>query len=1384
MQAAKTPAAQKRPPRIALQELQLQPSADRTGLTPLFHRLRLKDHDCATPVSRAWGPCSRVTKVPCTPGPLRSAALLPPSSTTSMPCTPGPQNSTTLEPSRTSTLGPHSSEFPRTPTLKPGASEAPSNPALMPGVLEPTSGTSPEAPGSPIPKVSTPKHPDNTVPAPLCSLVQRLSNTEPSSITVPASMCSSIPVPSTLEPSGNTVPAPPCNSIPVPSTLESSGKALPDPLCNSIPVPSTLESSGKAVPAPLCNSSPVASTPKSPGSAIKAPLCSSIIGPCTPGPPGTSSTPQNVSFHGWQVAPPDFSCSPVASESPSGDKSAGPLPCQGTPEGAESPAPAPPEQSPPGLASIGTSVLEPAGSEATIAPVTSPESAPGAVSWMLPLEWLEKTLNVPSLMESLQHSLPLHMPRQDANCSVTPVSTTVTGTSKTPVASVDAGTSMTPVSTAVTGTSTTPVASVVPGTSTTPVASVVPGTSTTPVASVVAGTSTTPVASVVAGTSTTPVASVVAGTSTTPVASVVAGTSTTPVASVVAGTFVTIQDLWERSINRSGGGLLCAKDSATETDSLLWRCPPEEMKTLPRAELEGRLESTLIIIEALALQLRGLQGSQRLLPGVGPAEQRDAITQTDITRPEGEEEIYHHLYLEQWKKTAALQRQRGAEQDLQQELELAAKNVTGWRSQCLLFRGLVDAAFQRLQDEKGALTQEREQVRALVSRCKAVLERVPSKLKSCLEERDVMRQRADEALRAKEEGYRFLEAFRAHASAQISARDQSLASQRELCTLLAEAVDLQKSLSAEAQAFRKIRDVTFENLQKERKAMNVEREQVRALMSRCKAVLERVPSKLQSCLEERDAKRQRADEALQAKEEVSHQLQETSMALQNAEAQLEQLTVANSRLATDLSSAMTNHASVEQERDALQQDNKKQQEKMDELAQENKTLKGRCDELCQELLEATEWREFLDQENNMSRMQLLEVEARLNSTQATLQERTLQHEKLMDSHQRLREEQAALSKEVESTKAELLNVQMKRSKVSWCSKDIAECHTRLQELADCLKAALEEQDNDDAPSRSKAWTPAGRATGWQTPRRAWTPAFRTPAHRTPHCTGSSFVGSVLKAMSGKDANEATRGGSAVTKDKLTSTPKPEDPEESLLESVKELKAVVSNLAMLSFRIQELEQSEFKALQMEISNLQLRLETVTEENQEKMDVQAATIAKLNKALRTKIESEKELQDVVKQQEEKMLKLIDKSGEVTMLKEEVSQLKRSLQRAETEAKVLWEEMRDKEPKVDTAHVQDRVWLRQEVDKLRLLLLEKRDEKRLLYDKCLAQEAMLRDVQKEHMKELRTQEEMKEKMKEVLSAVPEVAVVCQEFHSLLRYLGLKPDSKEAAEPLPQDP
>ncbi|NWW87409.1 SPAG5 protein, partial [Rhynochetos jubatus] len=356
--------------------------------------------------------------------------------------------------------------------------------------------------------------------------------------------------------------------------------------------------------------------------------------------------------------------------------SVGPLPCQDTPEDAGSPASALPEEDPPGPPP--TEAGRSGHAEPEAAATHSPEVALGGVSWVLPLVWLEKSLNSSFLLESLRHSLSL--PRRGTATNVTPMA--AAGTSVTPVATMASSTSITPMATA--------------------------------------------------------------GTSVTPVATAAAGTSVTPVATVTTGTFMTPRDLWERSRNASMGVSPRAKDTAAETDSLLWHCPREQLKSLPRAELEGRLESTLIIIEALSLQLRDWQESQRPLPGVGPAEQRDALTQTDVTRPEGEEEIYHHLYLELRRKMDALRRQRGAERELQQELELAAAGTGAWSQQCLLFRGLADAAFQSLQEEQGALAQEREQARALVSRCRAVLESVPGKLRSCLEERDAMRQRADE----------------------------------------------------------------------------------------------------------------------------------------------------------------------------------------------------------------------------------------------------------------------------------------------------------------------------------------------------------------------------------------------------------------------------------------------------------------------------------------------------------------------------------------------------------------------------------------------------------------------------------------------------------------
>ncbi|NXA35280.1 SPAG5 protein, partial [Eudromia elegans] len=319
----------------------------------------------------------------------------------------------------------------------------------------------------------------------------------------------------------------------------------------------------------------------------------------------------------------------------SGDRDTAPPPYEGASGRPVSPTVTPPGQDPPGPSPSKAAGSERAGPEAAATPVPSCEAAAaGAVSWVMPLMWLERSLNASSLLESLRQSLPLPGLQRDAGTSVTPAPTAAAGTSMTP------------------------------------------------------------------------------------------------------------RELLERGTSTCAPAP--AKDSAAETDSLLWHCPREQLKSLPRAELEGRLESTLIIIEALSLQLRAWQEGPRPLPAVGPAEQRDALTQTDVTRPRGEEEIYRGLYVELRRKTEALQRQQAAEQDLKRELERAAAGTSTWAEQFLQARDLMDASFRSLQDDQAALAWEREHVRSLVSRCRALLQSVPGKLQSCLQERDAAAQRAGE----------------------------------------------------------------------------------------------------------------------------------------------------------------------------------------------------------------------------------------------------------------------------------------------------------------------------------------------------------------------------------------------------------------------------------------------------------------------------------------------------------------------------------------------------------------------------------------------------------------------------------------------------------------
>ncbi|XP_043355122.1 sperm-associated antigen 5 isoform X2 [Dermochelys coriacea] len=802
-----------------------------------------------------------------------------------------------------------------------------------------------------------------------------------------------------------------------------------------------------------------------------------------------------------------------------------------------------------------------------------------------------------------------------------------------------------------------------------------------------------------------------------------AGTSVTPVSSCSAGTWMTPQVLLEKSMNTSVEWPACAKDSAAETDSLLWHCSKEQLSTLSRAELEGRLESTLIIIEALSCQLRDWQQSQWPVPRLGPADQRDVLTQTDVTHPKAEEQLYHDLYMATRERLKALQRTQEDEQALKEELEQAREAMRSWTVESQLFLDTANTSLRNLQEDRGTLNQQQDQMRALLSRNRSSLDKVAAKLKSCLAERDEMRSRAAEAFKAKEASDLVLEAFHVHASARIRTLEQGLESQCELCTLIEEAREHQRSWTVESQLFLDAANTSLRNLQEDRGTLNQQQDQMRALLSRNRSSLDKVAAKLKSCLAERDEMRSRAAEAFKAKEAASRELEavfgrleEVTAELQDSVAQVDQLTVANSRLGADLSTLLRDLASLQCERGELREKHADLSEEMTRLTREQELLQQQHDRVRQELREMTECHEFIDQENRLSREQLTETENELRATLAVLRERSMQYEDLKDTYQHLQKERDTLCEELDCSKAQALGLKLIRDKLLKSSLELTQTKERLLDLTDVLQAALP-GEAADAASRSRVCT--------------------------PHSVPSSFVGSVLKAMAGKGIDEeAAEGSTTFTKVEPATPQMTAEIEESLWETVLELRAAVSHLITVSFQSQKVAHHEVQELRAKISDHQHQLESLESRLQAEIDARDANLAKLNKTLGVRFQTEKELQDIVRQQEEKMLQLIDRSREVTNLKAEVSHLTHLLRRAETEAEVLWEE----------------------VNKLRELLLETQhdyqDQRRILEGKLHHAQMMLR-----------SREEMEEKIKEVLSSIPAaVTAGSWEFQNLLHYLGLK--------------
>uniref|UniRef100_F6PFR7 Sperm associated antigen 5 n=1 Tax=Ornithorhynchus anatinus TaxID=9258 RepID=F6PFR7_ORNAN len=446
------------------------------------------------------------------------------------------------------------------------------------------------------------------------------------------------------------------------------------------------------------------------------------------------------------------------------------------------------------------------------------------------------------------------------------------------------------------------------------------------------------------------------------------GAGTTPIPKCSVGTWLTPPAFSEKNVNTARA---CTQDNAAETDSLLW-CLPPDLNALSRRELEDRLLSSLIILEALSGQLRAWQ-TQGTAPPPKPPSRRDGSTQTDVT---------------------SLPEVRGPE-----------TSPGPWRPQ------------------GQSLPLECDQVESVVSQCQLVVEHAKATLQRFREERDQAMCREEEALRGKEAAKTVLEVFCAHSSQRISQLQQDLASQQELCGLLREA---QESAHQEQGEVVRQAEVLASTMQEDWLAMQLNYATWAALLKRSHSLMERLAAESHRALREHGALRQERDEAVKEREQVSKQLAEVSAQWEDSKSQMEQLALENGRLAQDLHAHLQTLARTEGQLEALQgqhagcaQDLAAKDEALAQLALDreeqevrwqweeavlrraNEELREQQAALAREVRDLRESLEFMDQESQVTHSELATVESQLKTTLSVHREQKLQCEELKDTVENL-----------------------------------------------------------------------------------------------------------------------------------------------------------------------------------------------------------------------------------------------------------------------------------------------------------------------------------------------------------------------------------------------
>ncbi|XP_042340237.1 sperm-associated antigen 5 [Plectropomus leopardus] len=358
-------------------------------------------------------------------------------------------------------------------------------------------------------------------------------------------------------------------------------------------------------------------------------------------------------------------------------------------------------------------------------------------------------------------------------------------------------------------------------------------------------------------------------------------------------------------------------DSCTLTDPLLWNVPPGSLECLPRQELEQRLRSSMIMVEALVQQLAASRASGCHSAGPAPSDLREKLVQTDHTEL-SQTTMYRDLYLEALSRIEELELDGSSLQNLircMQDMRITMTSLSYDTDAALSDMKQIEDV---VREDHQSLVSHYGQMKSLLEKTKMTQTAMMQKVKDTLHQRDDMRIQMEDAFTAKEAAFSTINQLRTHCAAEISELERIVGSQQELSAALEQTYPEQVALNqAYTDVLSSATDVLSTTM-KEQSSLMKELRTVRGLLQKTAPILLKLNEKAAAALRERDEHLSARDQAVEEREQIEDELDQANRNLQTAREEIGDLNLQVTILTSEMGVLRQKLTEREEERGQLE----------------------------------------------------------------------------------------------------------------------------------------------------------------------------------------------------------------------------------------------------------------------------------------------------------------------------------------------------------------------------------------------------------------------------------------------------------------------------------